>query len=219
MKLFSTETRSLFAAFLLFVTTTSNASAGLVLQLSTDGLNGLSNSVDVQVGLPQRIEVYLTDTDPGGVLETVGLFSFALSADTPTTNFGRISSATINPVFDFETLSSFSDSTIRWESSNLSNPISTGQSILLGDFTFEATNIGSTQFTLADRLPGTGTTVGGWLDGNGLELDQQIFGAGATQTFSAAVNSVTAVPEPSSMILMAGAAFGMIARRRVRRRD
>ena len=61
------------------------ASAALLLGLSTDGGNNFASSFNVQVGQTQILGVYLTDTDPGGVLEAAGQFSLAINANADST--------------------------------------------------------------------------------------------------------------------------------------
>ncbi|MCG8653849.1 MAG: PEP-CTERM sorting domain-containing protein [Pirellulales bacterium] len=193
----------------------SQASAGLIINFSTDGGSNFADEFDVNVGQSQTIGVYLSDTVPGGVLETDGLFSLALDANAPTADFGKITAANVDTAaFDFALIDTFTDTSLTWDALNLFNPISTGQSILLGQFTFEATQLGTTSFAFADRQPGGDSTVAGWLDGQSQELDQQIFGPSAAQTFSLTINSV---PEPSSMAILATASLAMSLAGRRRR--
>jgi len=94
-------------------------------------------------------------------------------------------------------------------------PIS--QSIFLGSFQFDTIADGSTVISFADRLVGTGTANTGWLDGAGLELDQLLFGPGATNTFDVTINSI-AIPEPGPLALCVGGMLiaGLHRRRKLR---
>jgi len=173
------------------------ATAAITLEFSIDNGTNFSNSFDVTTGESLSIGVYLNDDQVGGVLDTAGFFGFGLTAAAAPTTFGAISAASIDPLYDFNTIDEFTPSTLDWEAAIFLNDIPTGQSIFIGSFQFDAITDGSTVITFADRLPGTGTVNTGWLDGFGFELDQLIFGPGATNTFALTINS-TVIPEPGS---------------------
>lgn len=188
------------------------ATAGLILNFSSDGGSSFSNDFTAITGDSLQIGVYLTDTDAGSVLATDGLFGFGLSGSTSSTNLGMITAAAINPVFDFGTTDEFTTSTIEWEDIVLLNDIPTGQSIWLGTFTYESSSNGTTLFTFGHNAPG----VTKWLAGDGITvLDEAIFGPGALETYQVTVTT-QAIPEPSSFCVVLGgiACTGMFYRRR-----
>jgi len=191
------------------------ASADLVLTFSIDSGANFSNSFDVMTGDSLSIGVYLNETAPDTILADEGFFGFGLTAVAAPTGFGTISAASILPLYDFNTIDEFTASTIDWEAAIFLNDIPVGPSHLLGTFQFDTTVDGSTVITFADRLPGTGTPNVGWLSGFGNELDQLIFGAGATDTFDLTITAI-AIPEPGSCVLLAVALIGITFRRRRR---
>ncbi len=191
------------------------ATAAITLGFSVDNGTSFSNSIDLLTGDSVTVGVYLNDDAPGGILDTVGFFGFGLTAATAPTTFGTISAASIDPLYDFNTIDEFTGSTIDWEAAIFLTSIPTGQSIFMGSFQFDTTADGSTVFTFADRLTGTGTANTGWLDGAGNELDQLLFGPGATGTFELTITSA-AVPEPATMSLLAMGGLALLGRRRRR---
>jgi len=159
------------------------------------------------------VDVFLNEDDADNILDIEGLFGLGLTAVATPTTCGVISAAMIDPLYDFNTIDEFTDSTIDWEAAILLNDIPVAQSIFLGSFQFDTTASGTTVFSFADRLPGTGTANVNWLSGAGTELDQLIFGAGATGTFDLTINS-TVIPEPGSsglilLLLIASWQFGV----------
>jgi len=193
------------------------ATAALTLGFSIDNGSNFSESFDLLTGESVAVGVYLNDDVSGGILETAGFFGFGLTAAAPTT-FGTISAASIDPLYDFGTIDQFTGSTIDWEAAIFLNSTPTGQSILIGSFQFDATADGSTVLTFGDRLVGTGPVNAGWLDGLGNELDQSIFGPGATGTFQLTITSTT-IPEPGTSGLMVAALIGVAVRRKRRIRN
>ncbi len=179
------------------------ASAVLTLGFSTDNGTSFSNSFDLLTGESITIGVYINEEADDNILDTVGFFGFGLTAASAPTTFGAVSAAAIDPLYDFNTIDEFTGSTIDWEAAIFLNDIPIAQSHFLGSFQFDATADGSTVFTFADRLVGTGTATTGWLDGSGEELDQLLFGPGATGTFAVTINS-TPIPEPGSFALCVG---------------
>jgi len=173
------------------------ATAGLTLGFSADSGASFLDSFDVLTGDSVTIGVYINEDADDDILDTVGFFGFGLTAVAAPTTFGAISAAAIDPLYDFNTIDEFTGSTIDWEAAIFLNDIPIGQSIFLGSFQFDTTADGSTVFTFADLLPGTGSANTGWLDGFGNELDQLIFGAGATNTYQLTITSTT-IPEPGS---------------------
>lgn len=189
------------------------ATAAVILGFSVDNGASFSNSFDVLTGESVTVGVYITEDDDDNILDTVGFFGFGLTAASTPTILGTISAAAIDPLYDFNTIDEFTGSTIDWEAAIFLNAIPIGQSHFLGSFQFDATADGSTVISFADRLPGTGTATTGWLDGSGAELDQLLFGPGATGTFEVTINS-TAIPEPGSFALCVGSLLIAGLRRR-----
>ena len=192
------QTKLLAIALLLFGSVTCSAQQ---LNFSIDGGNSFGNSFNIASGSSTNVDVFLSEVPPDTTLSTAGLFSLGLAADLDSAAFGTISSADLNPVYDFITTDSFNTIAIEWEAAVLANTIPTGSSIRLGSFQFDSTAAGVSSFTFGDSQPGSGGINDNWFTGSGVLLDDLIFGAGSTGTFSLTLNSA-AVPEPGTVSLI-----------------
>jgi len=132
-------------------------------------------------------------------LTSEGLFGFALDGDLDAGSLGSVTSASINPQYDFVN-TGLNVVALDWEAAILFNSTPMAANILLGEFQYDSTGVGVSTFTFGDLRPGTTTVEAGWLTELGTELDQRIFGAGATDTFSLSLTA-SAVPEPSTVSL------------------
>ncbi len=191
------------------------ASADLVLSFSIDGGTNFDSEFDVLAGDSLTVGVYLQETALDTILTDEGLLGFGLAAVTSPTNLGLISAATINPTFDFPSTNEFTASTTNWEATVFLNSAPSGTAVELGTFQFDTNANGTTVFSFSDIQPGTGSANTNWLTGlSGSELDQQIFGAGSSNTFQFSINASSAVPEPSSIVMLSCLAFLFVGTRR-----
>lgn len=201
--------RFAFVASMLAVASPSQAA--LLLQFSDDNGTSFADDFSVNTGDTITLEVYLTDSDVAGVLNTDGLVGFALVGNW-NAGFGTLTSNTINPTFDF----AFNDSTatmIEWDAGTI-GAAPTGLQVLLGEFEFTTSADGVTTFDFNDRDQGTGSLAANWLSGSNATIDELIFGTPSTQTFSLTVTaSAVAVPEPSSIAFLGILACGTVFRR------
>lgn len=209
MKLFSSRLRVVALLLTINLAFAASASADLVLNFSTDGGATFSNDFEVVTGSDLLIEVYLVDTDgAGGILDTQGLFSLDLLGELMATDFGTITGAGPDPVFDGIITDSFTDDTFEWQAAVQANLPPATETIALGTFRFETTDHGVSTFEFSDRETGTS----GWATGSATILDEEIFGAGSANSFTL---TVTSIPEPTSAcVLLAGLAVTFARRRR-----
>ena len=84
----------------------------------------------------------------------------------------------------------------------------------MGSFQFDSTAEGVSMFTIEDRLVGAGAGNASWVTSSFGFLNEQIFGSGAADTFQFSINATSAVPEPSSFVLLGCFAGLVIGRRR-----
>jgi len=168
------------------------------LDFSIDGGVSFADSFNVGIGSSTTVEVYLAEITPDTTLSSEGLFAFGLVGDLEAGAAGAITSASINPQYDFPSVESASSIALEWEAAVFLNEVPTGPSILLGQFVFDSSGAGISNFTFGDNLTGAGSSNAGWFTENSTELDEFIFGVGATDTYSLSLN---AVPEPGSFIL------------------
>jgi hypothetical protein len=179
-------------------------------------------------GSPINVNVYLVETDSNGTLQSQGLFSAGVSL-TPNNNAAAqvLSASNITPngytgnpnnppANGFaNNNSTVSSSAAVLKADNLGNNIivypnaATPNEILLGTFTFTPLAVGSFTIT-ANNIS---STFSNDVTGSGHDLTSLITG-GQTATIT-----VTAVPEPGSLILggmfAAGLAGGYVRRRRL----
>jgi len=201
------------ACFLVLLVYGQRTSDAQTLGFSIDGGNTFSNSFDVVTGSSTDIEVYLSDLAPSTILSSEGLFGLGLQGDLDSTAAGSIGSATLNPTYDFVTTDNFNALAIEWEAAVLVNNIPTASSILLGTFQFDSTANGVSALTFGDIRPGATSAEASWVTGLGNELDESIFGTGATNTFVLSLNSI---PEPgtASLFVVGSMLLSAFGRRR-----
>ena len=172
-----------------------------IIDFSIDGGNSFGNAFAVGIGSSTTVEVYLSEISPDTTLSTDGLFSLGLEADLDATAPGLISSASVDPQFDFLTTDNFNALAIEWEAAVFANSVPTASAVRLGGFQFVSTGAGVSNFTFRDNQPGTGTLNAKWATGTGGELDELIFGSGASDTFSLLLTT-NSVPEPGTISLV-----------------
>lgn len=168
----------------------------------------VNDNFEIQVGTPTQIQIFLTETSPNTDLSVDGLVGFGLSGDYAATEGSAavVTSLSVNPDFDLVIQDDFTTDSIEVAAAVLFNPIVTGSSILLGSFEVTASGLGTTEFTFIDQNP---DPFSDFASGTGTDLDPTIF-AGA-RSFSV---SLTAVPEPSSIAVLAIPAWIISYRRR-----
>ncbi len=188
-------------------------SAELVIGFSVNNGGSFSNSFDVVTGQSLTVGLYLQQTNPDTVLTDEGIVAWGLGLTSAPTNLGTISNRMVNPLFDFENHNVTTASGFEWEYGETANTGIKGTSVLLGSLQFDTTADGTTLFTVGDRLVGTGAVNASWLTPSFSFLDEQIFGAGATNDFRFSINA-SAVPEPSSFAMFSCIAGLAICRRR-----
>ena len=210
-KLASWNASLLLIVLLTFVASTGSAQT---IEFSIDGGNTFGDTFTVVDGSITNVGVYLSDLPANNVLATEGLFSFGLVGDLDPNAPGTISSATINPAYDFLITDTSSAIALEWEAAILVNAVPTASSVLIGNFQFNSNGPGVSNFTFGDNQPGSDTSVLNWLTGTGAVLDEDIFGTGSTDTFSL-VFSTAAVPEPCAMtMVLMGSLLLSVYRRR-----
>ncbi len=204
--------RKLLAVFML-LTLASQASAGVVYQVSFDSAgSSLSTTSSLTVGGSQVFNVYFHEKYDGSG-------SFTPRIDLPggtnglaTANFGvnrtsgtttDITNATGNASFDFNggpTVSFNASSATVGQEILLNPPVfatsaaADRRTVLLGSIQVTANSLGSTTFSLADFLAGSDDFI---IDDG---LGGLLFAADGGVTFGTL--TITAVPEPSSLMLV-----------------
>lgn len=199
---------------LLIVPTTGNA--GLVLDFSDDNGVSFADDFTVQTGEGLTIGVFLRQTAPDTILNDEGIVSWGFDL-TRSLSSGTLASPTVNPEFDFENHNVATAAGYELEYAQTSGVGVSGDSIPLASFEFTSLSDGTTDFEIGDRLVGAGPGNATWFTSGFVELDEQIFGTGAVDTYRFSVSSISAVPEPSSLMVLGGV-FGVSILRRPRRR-
>lgn len=192
------------------------ACADLILSFSADNGVSFSDSFTVAVDDSLTIGIYLQQTAPDTILTDEGMVGWGFDLTRDNVALGSISNAAANSVYDFENHNVTTAAGFEWEYGTTSTDPADFQGSLfhLGSFQFDPTGEGSTLFTVEDRRVGTGFGNASWLTPLANNFDEQLFGSGAAGSFQFSINA-TAVPEPSSLVLMSGvAAFGVLRRRR-----
>lgn len=207
-----------FSSLLLSQLGGQSASADFVLGFSDDEGASFATAFDLGLGDTANIGIYLQQAGADSVLTVEGLSSWGLDLNHTSPSFGTIVGASANPVFDISNHEVSTATGFEWEFGESADLGVLGDSILLGSFQYQADSEGSTIFTVKDRLPGAGFGNSSWLTPALTELDEQIFGIGAAGDFQFSVNSasVSAVPEPTSLVLLGGVASMMLMVRRRR---
>ncbi len=199
---------------ILFACLSPQLNADVSLAFSTDNGGSFSNEANVLAGDLVKVTVFLAESTPDTVLATDGLLGFGLTGFATLSGSGTITAASHSSEFDFSSTDSFSTSMLDWEALVLNNAVPTGSNIVLGSFDFQTVADGSTAIEFGDIQPGSTSAEANWLSGAGSELDEVIFGTGATDTFQFRIN-VSSVPEPSSAaVILLGSFLLAFGRRR-----
>jgi hypothetical protein len=198
----------------MFVCCCKPAIADLILGFSIDDGGSFANSFDVEVGASLAIGIYLQQTDPDTVLTDDGIVSWGFDLTRAPASLGTISNPSVNPVFDFENHNVTTATGFEWEYSETASSGIKGNAILLGGFQFDSTAKGISLFTVEDRLVGSGVGNASWVTSSFDFLDEEIFGTGAADTYQFSITATSAVPEPSSFVMLSCIAGLAIGRRR-----
>jgi hypothetical protein len=185
----------------------------------TDSSGNVQTSFSVAQGSTIDIKVYLVQSGSDTGLSSSGLTDggVKLNYTASVAKVNSTSNITPNPAFDTSSSSISSGSAILNVSQDTSGPVkasTTGTDanrILLGTFTFTGVSAGSTTVSTADPHPSLNDNV---LAG-GTALDASILNSNAAIT-------VTAVPEPGSLLLVGlglAATAVTTVRRRLRRKQ
>ena len=179
-----------------------NTAVGQVDIVFSDGTT-TGTTFNVDVGTTQTISVIAAETETGTALSTVGIagFGFLLDASATSGAASEITAFTANPALTgtFGTVDEVEPDSLEQRRLIFSNEA--GTSVPLGDVDISVTAPGTTVFTLSDfsNLLEFGTS-------GGEGLDPVIFQG--NRTFSFTINAGTAIPEPSSGLLIG---FSMLA--------
>lgn len=194
----------------------SQVGADLVLGFSVDNGTTFSNDFNITTGDNLTIDIFARETSPNNELSSGGLVAFGFDLTSSPTGLGLISDATRNPLFDFENHNVPTATGFEWEYGESANTgIGNGGdgSVFLGNFQFNSTADGTTVFTIEDRSVGSGVGNANWITPTFDILDEQFFGPGAAGSFQFSINA-SAVPEPSTFTMCAGASMFFLMRRR-----
>jgi hypothetical protein len=189
---------------LLFLMLTGNARADLTWQFTDSSGNAApGNNFSVGQNGTISLNIYLLETNGGTVLSTQKLASAGVQLTSSNANatVASASNITPNPAFDNNSASVSGNSAVLNTGLFANSPVAPDAQnrVLIGTFTFTAGSaVGSTTVTTSDPHISTADTV----TGTGTVLDALITNASATI-------SVTAVPEPGSLLLCALAASGV----------
>ena len=189
------------------------ANADLVISFSTDNGSTFIDATTITAGDTISVGIYLRDSDPNGVLVNDGLFGFGMVGELAPQNLGTIRGTMINPAFEFEPMNASTSVRIDWKAATFETAPS-GAEIWLGSFDYQSSAAGISSFTFVDRQPGNGDAETDWLSGTGATLDELIFGEGASGSYQFSVNATSAVPEPSSLVLLGCSGIWSVGRRR-----
>lgn len=205
-----------FGLILSSISIVNRAPAGLVLSFSDDSGASFSDEFSVQTGDSLTVGLYLQQFDGETILTDEGLFSWGLDVTNTSPGIGSIAGAAVNPAFDTPNHDVTTASGFEWEFADSSFAGVQNESILLGTFRYEARNEGTSAFTIEDRVVGPGFFNANWFTPSLSSLDEQIFGVGSAGNYQFTVNSVTAVPEPSSILLFGFVSCALVCQRRRR---
>lgn len=191
------------------------AQAALVITFSLDDGGTFTNSVTSGVSDSVQVSVFLSQSDPETRLTDIGLQNFGTRA---TFNPGsvEISNPTVSnpfvPVFD-----SIDNATGNLELAGLTFSPVQSANVKLGEFTLLTSSAGTTVLDFGDFDPSA--SASNFTLGNDVDLDPGLFsstGQGSDRSRSYRF-TVTAVPEPSSMLLASlGGAVLILRRRKLR---
>lgn len=192
------------------------ASADVFLSFSEDGGATFAENFETRVDESLTIGIYLRESAPDTVLSNEGLVSFGVRVNALPGQVGTIFGATPDSRFDLENHNVTTSTGFDWEYADTDPITDLGSIVRLGSFEYEANSLGTTTFSVEDRLIGSGIGNASWLTPSLGVLDEQIFGSNAEDSFQFSI-STTAIPEPSTL-LPCGLATLFLLRRTRRQR-
>ncbi|MEM1227033.1 MAG: PEP-CTERM sorting domain-containing protein [Planctomycetota bacterium] len=181
--------------------------AGIVLSFSPDGspvnfLDSVGSAIEIPLFVNQTIPLALGEPDL--TIDGLAGFGFIGTVDPA---FGQITNFTFAPPYIALNFPVFPSSSEVIAGGNLNFPSPTGRSIQLGTFTVQATSPGDFVLTITDD-----PIFDDFVTDSFTTIDTVIFPTSST-SYSAII---TAVPEPSSMLLVGVIAGACVIRRRPR---
>ncbi len=187
------------------------AQADLLIVFS-DGSTTATN-FNVAVNSTNTFTISIMETGSNNELSSDGLVGFGLTANYSALSGtkGEVTANAVDSAFDFPTDEDFTSTQldlagIDLDSANDGPPV--GTTIALGQFDFNVTAAGVTQFVFDDY-----SVLSDFATPSGVDLDPIIFANG--RTFSM---TISAVPEPGSLVSFGMVSLGVLARRRRRTR-
>lgn len=212
--------------FILLALGQKNANADFLLQFSTDGSvnhfeSALGATTNVDIFVAQNSgSTYLTDFglisigfsvnyDPSKI-ELVGASPLAFSASFPRNQDLQINSGL---------LLVYGESQFNSGGANPGPVAVKGSVIKLGTLSLRTITSGTHNVSLRDYDPASPDFADFGLGGAGssINFDQQLFGVNSQGSFQFSVGSITAVPEPSSVVLLVSTVLGLCGYRARRR--
>lgn len=195
-------------AFLItfFALSNSNVQAGFIVSIDLDPALGIQATNALPAHVSDRItaSIMLEMTSPS----TVSVYNFSIRLGNGLSYFGRteLGFGTLTGNQDTNNLLVGGDTASRFDAGLIgggSYGIPTGP-VSIGTITFDV--VGTSNLTIQPGLF-DGGNFDLFVDGSGNEVPQDQF------TFNSGTVNITAVPEPSSFVLMATLSFGVITRR------
>lgn len=199
LNLFSAALAIGFFSFL----STGHLLAGFIFEFESGGVQ--KTLFEVEEGNSLGIDVYFKQTESENRLVTNGLTSLGVKMEySSVAGFAKVTGATKNSSFGNSDLNTGTANSYSLVASVGIDPAVKGARIQLGTFTFQSGLVGNvTTIKLVD--PSVFADIK--LDNVVGNLDSTVFGSGIENAFS--VSTITAVPEPSTLILVGLAASSM----------
>lgn len=203
------------AAFLCFVTLDASAQAGFVLNFGTvaSPAPGSVSTSTIGVGESIDISIYLSESTGETRLADSGVATTGTKATFAST-FGAVSDVVLNPSLRLFPVTEFDNAAGTMSLAGVEPSFNgiKGNSVLIGTFRFSATAPGDTTFKFGDFNPDLAVSDFSLHspDFNFIDIDQALFGVDRLRTYDFTVQSITAVPEPSSFLLLLIGGVGFV---------
>ena len=186
----------------------ANAGADIVVTFSDGSTSG--TEFFANTGETATMFVSVEETSPNTEMTDNFLIGFGLKADYAAVSgaAATVTSNSVDTAFDTTTDASFTSTQLNLAGIDIdfaSDGYPQGPTILLGKFDLLLSSVGTTQFDFGDYDP----SLDDFVTSASEKLDGIIFSNGQTFEFS-----ITAVPEPSAISLLAAFGLVTIARRR-----
>jgi hypothetical protein len=194
--------------------------AGYVLQFSPTGSSVPANNFTTGVGVPLNVDVHIAQTAGDSLLTTAGIIAMGFRVDFDPSKLDTMAPVTFTFSSDFAVgqESILTSNSLRIYGGRLIDALPvTGNPILLGTITLKPSTLGMFTVNVGDNDPSSPDFADFSFGGTSVSdnLDQRLIGPTTAGVYQF---SVTAVPEPSSLVLFGAiAAVGVVARWRKRR--